>query len=184
MEKLNKLIQPSHHIDFEKILYAWWYACVTNSYYWVRKKSNNPNELEDWLAVKLLVLFNWDITMMWNINPDILTQYKTSPVIEACKECDWKWEVEREYNGYYMDADCPVCNWFNSCWFDPLDTVYVKIWEKYYSARQLDYVLQVFWEIEYWTCWDYLYLKQWEYDCIINTSNVDGKVTNIKVINL
>ena len=184
MDKLNKLIQPSRSRDIEKILYAWWYALVTNSLYWVRKPCDNPNDLEDWMGVSLLKLFDKEVVMIWKTNPDILIAYKTSPVREACRECDWKWEVEREYNWHYMDADCPVCNWYNSCWYNPLDTVYINQWEKYYSAKQLDYILQVFWEMEYWTCWDFLYLKQWEYDCIINTCNVDDKVVNIKIINL
>lgn len=187
MEKLLQLIpEKTWNDDFKKVLYAWWYAYVTDSIYWIRTKSNDLNEkwLEDWLAVSLSKYFKYDKDMKWKINLSIFSNVDMTKVVEQCDYCNWLWTVEWYHEQYTKEYDCPRCNWYNSDWYNPLDTIGIAIWSLYYRAKALHKILSILWEVDYWITDKYLYLSNWEYEVIINNISEWYMLKDTTFINL
>lgn len=173
--------------DLGRVLFAWWFAYATNSFYWVRHPSNQLNEkwLEDGIAVSLSKFFIWDPKTTWTVNIDIFNDIAVQDKTAPCDVCNGYWEVEREYEGYYKTDDCPKCDWYRSKWYDQLERVYIKSWEQYIVWTHLHKILSVFWEIEYWVLWTLFYFRSWDYEWIIKFASNDVKtVSNVKFIDL
>lgn len=190
MEKLHQLIEADCFLkDVRKILYAWWYAYATNSYYWVRHKSDtrfNEKWLEDWMAVQLSQFFEWEKKMYGKATIRLFDNVDLTTIKPECDECDWYGNVEWSYWNYTKDDTCPKCDWRHGSWYNPLDYMYFETPEwQYISWKQLYAVISVLWEIEYWVCAKYFYFTAWDYDWIINyTPNDIKSVSNVKIIKL
>lgn len=182
---LSKLVSNKCSVPvLRKVINCNWYAYASDSFYCVRTKTDAISDGEKiWLTMEKLSEPAKSETVK-KVSMDIFDGVNTVDTSVHCEECDWHWEVEREYKNYTRDFDCPKCDWYPTRWSDPLENVYIKVFDKYIRWRLLHSALNVLWELNMSIMWDIFYWVHWEYECIIRPTTDVWNVSNIKIITI
>lgn len=176
-ESLNKLVPKEHFIPaFRKIINCNWYSYVSDSFYCVRIKTDAPSDGES-IGLSMEKMFEpVKSKASKSVSMNAFDWLKTIDTTVYCEECDWNWEVERNYKDISRDFECPKCNGYPTTWSDPLENIYYKIFDMHINWRLLYKLLSVLWMLDISALWNIAYWVIWEYECIIKPYDVSDNI--------